>query len=86
MRTLLACVLLAGCAATAPPPKPEAPPFAAAAAIAIGSSKADVRAALGDATVVDFASGYEVWVYRERAAELVMLFDPSGELTKMRVR
>ena len=53
-----------------------------------------MRAALGEATVVDFASGYEVWVYRERAqekepaskAELVLLFTPSGILTRTRVR
>jgi hypothetical protein len=53
-----------------------------------------VRAALGEATVVDFESGYEVWVYRERrrekatapSAELVLLFAPSGILSKTRVR
>jgi len=58
------------------------------------STKADVRAALGEAVVVDFESGYEVWVYRERlpekakppAAELVLLFDPSGTLAKTRIR
>jgi len=61
-------------------------------ALSIGrSTKSDVRAALGEATVVDFASGYEVWVYRQRAqekpaAELVLLFEPSGILTKTRVR
>ena len=53
-----------------------------------------MRAALGEAIVVDFQSGYEVWVYRERlrekarppATELVLLFDPSGTLTKARTR
>lgn len=58
------------------------------------STKADVRAGLGEAVVVDFPSGYEVWVYRQRAhekppapsAELVLLFDPSGILAKTRVR
>jgi hypothetical protein len=58
------------------------------------STKADARAALGEAVVVDFASGYEVWVYRDRrrersaatAAELVLLFPPSGVLAKTRVR
>jgi hypothetical protein len=63
--------------------------------VSIGkSTKADVRAALGEATVVDFPSGYEIWVYRERAqkdqpaptSELVLLFAPSGVLTKTRVR
>jgi hypothetical protein len=64
-------------------------------AIAIGkSTKADVRAALGEAIVVDFESGYEVWVYREHprekakppATELVLLFEPSGLLTRARIR
>ena len=30
----------------------------------VGASKADVIAALGEATVVRFATGYEIWVYR----------------------
>ena len=64
-------------------------------AIAVGkSTKADVRAALGEAVVVDFDSGYAVWVYKESpkekarppATELVLLFDPSGVLAKTRVR
>ena len=101
---LAACALLGGCAFLQPPPKPAETPLgpgeirsAAAAqdALAIGkSTKADVRAALGEAVVVDFASGYEVWVYRERppakspapGAELVLLFAPSDILTKTRVR
>ena len=94
---LAACALLAGCAAVQPPPKPAAAPLgpgeilsarAAENALAVGrSTKADVRAALGEATVVDFTSGYEVWVYRERPnAELVLLFEPSGVLSKTRVR
>jgi hypothetical protein len=61
---------------------------AAAGAIAVGkSTKADVRKALGEAVVVDFNTGYEVWIYRERPSkELVLLFDPSGTLTKTRIR
>src|SRR5689334_14685683 len=95
---LVACLLASGCAAVAPQPKGP-PPLApgevrsARAAhdmILIGkSSKADVRAALGEATVVDFDSGYSAWVYREQrirekdkpplpAVELVILFAPSG--------
>ena len=105
MRRLLAiCLVLGGC--VLPPQKTtkEGPPLgpaeirsaqAASNAIAIGkSTKADVRAALGEAIVLDFASGYEVWVYRERlpekakppTTELVLLFDPSGTLTKTRIR
>jgi len=67
----------------------------AAESISVGkSTKADVRAALGEGVVVDFKSGYEVWVYREPAkerakppaTELVLLFDPSGVLVRTRVR
>jgi hypothetical protein len=99
---LAALVLLCGCAAVQPKPA-EAPlgpgeirsAQAAEYALDIGkSTKADVRAALGQAVVVDFESGYEVWVYRERApekepaakAELVLLFAPSAILAKTRVR
>ena len=105
MRLLLvACALLTGCA-TQPPPKPTAARLghgeilsarSAANALSIGrSTKSDVRAALGEGTVVNFDSGYEVWVYRERkqekppaptADELVLLFEPSGILSKTRVR
>jgi hypothetical protein len=62
--------------------------------VSIGkSTKADVRAALGEAVVVGFSSGYEVWVYRERlrdkapppATEFVLLFSPSGILAKTRI-
>jgi len=95
---LAACALLAGCAVLQPPPKPAPPTFSAAAAadaLVIGkSTKADVLTALGEGVVVDFPSGYEVWVYRERrqeksaapAPELVLLFEPSGLLAKTRVR
>jgi hypothetical protein len=101
---LAACALLGGCAFIQPPPKPAAAPLGPGEipsartgenALTVGSStKSDVRAALGEAVVVDFPSGYEVWVYRERrqeelaapSAELVLLFAPSGILTKTRVR
>jgi len=92
---LIACVLVAGC--TGLPPGSKSKPLAqtAADAITVGkSTKADVRAALGEAISVDFESGYEVWVYRERlrekmpppATEFVLLFDPSGILTKTSIR
>jgi len=63
--------------------------------IAVGrSTKADVASALGRAIVVSFDSGYEVWVYRwsgsdgttRAATELVVLFGPSGVVTKVRLR
>jgi hypothetical protein len=88
VRVLLAiCVLLASCAT--PPPEPAAGPSLAeiAASLTVGrSTKSDVRAALGEGTVVDFDSDYEVWVYRQPTVELVLLFEPSGILSKTRVR
>ena len=93
-------VLLSGCTllppATAPLGRGEIKSAQAAKdALVVGkSTKADVRRALGEATVIDFASGYEVWVYKERLkekakpppTELVLLFPPSGILAKARMR
>lgn len=60
------------------------------------SRQAEVLATLGPATVVRFASGYQVWVYRGRpdrrnaeaaeVPELVILFSPAGVAQKARVR
>ncbi|TDP72534.1 hypothetical protein [Roseateles toxinivorans] len=71
-------------------------PQAAMELIAIGKSgKAEVAAALGSkAIVIPFDSGYEVWVYRwpgpdkttRAATELVLLFEPSGLVKKLRLR
>lgn len=70
-------------------------PQAAMRSIAIGrSTKADIAHALGAAIVIPFDSGYEVWVYRwpgaekttRAATELVVLFSPSGLVTKARLR
>jgi hypothetical protein len=81
---LIVLLLLAGCA-TPPPPKP--PPLSASKAkIALGNTKAQVRATLGKTNEVAFDSGYEVWVYRQPPEELVLLFDPSGVLAKTRLR
>ena len=63
-------------------------------AIVIGkSNKAEVLAALGAATVINFDSGFEVWVYRDKSrtpaaakAEFVILFAPSGIVKKTRLR
>ena len=103
MRALLFLLLAGGCALQ-PATQQETIPLGrgeilsaenAGQAIAVGkSTKAEVRSALGEATVVEFDSGYEVWVYRERPrekaasskTELVLLFDPSGLLTKTRIR
>jgi hypothetical protein len=100
-----ACALVSGCSLFQPIPKsgdsvPLGPAEILSAhtaqdAITVGkSTKADVRAALGEAIVVGFDSGYEVWVYRERlreklpppATELVLLFEPSGVLARTRIR
>jgi hypothetical protein len=100
---LAACVFLGGCALVEPRAPEEAPlgpgeirsAQAASDVLAIGkSTKADVRAAFGEAVVIDFDSGYEVWVYRERLrekatpprTEFVLLFSPSGILAKTRIR
>ena len=57
------------------------------------STRRDVMAALGPASVVVFDSGFEVWAYRDKrprasagSAELVILFSPSGTVTKTRLR
>jgi hypothetical protein len=60
------------------------------------STRADLASAFPNATVVRFDSGYEVWVDRDKpdrrdrrdesVAERVMLLDPSGVLTKSRLR
>lgn len=100
---VIACLFISSCALLQPPPPAEAPlrpgeilsAQAASNALTVGkSTKADVRALLGDATVIDFDSGYSVWVYKQRlkekakppAPELVLLFAPSAVLSKMRLR
>ena len=62
------------------------------------TTKADVLAALGPATVVKFDSAYEVWVYRGTLpgpssagsavspAEFVILFTPAGLVKKSRIK
>jgi hypothetical protein len=102
-----ASISITGCAVLQPPLEEKAPgpgeiaasARAAAATVSLGkSTKADVRAALGEAVVIPFDTGYEVWVYREKErekpqdkeapppTELMLLFAPSGVATKMRVR
>jgi hypothetical protein len=88
-RALLALLFVSACAS--PPPEAQPPSLRPAfERLVIGkSTKADVRAALGDALVIDFDSGYEVWVYREQLTgqppkEFVLLFTPSGILAKRR--
>jgi hypothetical protein len=88
---------IAGCAiqpTTAPsavvtsPRKKVIAPDRGQDAVAIGkSTKADVRAALGETLVISFETGYEIWVYRlanAPTAEFVILFAPSGIVAKTR--
>jgi hypothetical protein len=106
MRAVVAaCLCIGGCAFTQPPaPTAKSAPLrageilsaqSAKEALSVGrSTKADARAEIGEAVVIDFESGYEVWVYKERlrekatppATELVLLFAPSGILAKARIR
>ena len=97
-----ACALwLAGCATIDADSEPTltkasvVPAKAADARLSPGkSTKADVIAALGKTTAITFDSGYEIWVYHirdgarrdDRPAEFVVLFDPSGTVTKTRTR
>ena len=62
-------------------------------AILAGDSKAEVARVLGEASVVRFDSGFEVWAYEygpaDRAfaqTELVVLFDPRGTVSRARLR
>jgi len=97
------CLWLAGCAGPGMfNTGADAPPFRnpalsmqnASDSIVIGkASKAEVMGALGAATVINFDSGFEVWVYRagsrapaETKAEFVILFTPDGIVKKTRVR
>lgn len=100
-----AAAIVAGCAMpvgqvaidkpAAPVLAPGFTPQAAQARIVPGlSTKAEIAAAFGRATVVHFDSGYEVWVYQAKEGgragrepdELVVLFAPSGVVKKTRVR
>lgn len=101
-----AALLLGGCAGPQRQrPEPAAPAFrdagltlqAARDGVRLGQSlQPDVLAALGPTTVVRFASGYQVWVYRGRpdgraaeaaeAPELVILFSPAGLAQQARIR
>ncbi|WP_332813980.1 hypothetical protein [Ramlibacter sp.] len=65
----------------------------AAQLLSQGQARSEVQARLGPAEVLRFDSGYEVWVYRTRGKgdaratpELVLLFDPSGQLARLRAR
>lgn len=97
------CLWLASCAGSGLfGGDPDAPPFsnptlsmqsASDSIVVSKSSKADVMALLGAATVITFDSGYEVWVYRAKSrepakarAEFVILFSPEGVVKRTRLR
>jgi hypothetical protein len=89
------CACVAGCATSGGPPYTAIPVQRAGDAITVGkSTKAEVMAMLGKTTVVSFDSGYEVWVYQitgeqwatRGITEFVVLFAPSGIVTKTRIR
>jgi hypothetical protein len=101
-----ACVALGGCALSGKleengPGIKHTPPqvaFAAAQAagerIHIGDTRDAVAAALGPSNILQFESGWQVWIYRwpgvddstRAATELDLLFEPRGTLRKLRVR
>ncbi|MES2148268.1 MAG: hypothetical protein V4508_00605 [Pseudomonadota bacterium] len=84
-------LLLAACAATAPP---ELPLVSAARIMQLAQDGADsraVQAALGPARRVRFDSGYQVWAYQTApgaagAIEFVILIGPDGRVRKLRQR
>ena len=93
------CACVAGCAAPGSP-LTAVSDHDARDHITIGkSTKSDVIAALGKTAVVSFDSGFEVWVYQVMGdtpanlgwrkpgiSEFVILFAPSGVVTKTRTR
>ena len=52
----------------------------------LGSTKEEVAGIFGDPRAMRFADGHEVWAYDYGRAEVVVLFDPAGEVTKARLR
>jgi hypothetical protein len=97
---LICASLLAGCASHGSPALRNVSQESVARMLRPGTStKADVERTFGRARINQFDSGYEVWTYRHadtppawlargssrHAKELVILLDPSGVVTKMRV-
>jgi hypothetical protein len=100
------CVLLSACAFSGKleengPGIQRAPPQAAFAAaqaaserVHVGDTRDAVAAALGASNILQFESGWQVWIYRwpgvddstRAATELDLLFEPRGTLRKVRVR
>ena len=96
MRILPVFIALAlgACASAPPPPGVQVDAARIASAAVIGqATRASVLAALGKTHKVTFDSGYETWLYQVprgggggRFAEFVILFDPTGKVSKTRQR
>lgn len=75
MRPILLCIAafaLAGCAATGNGVVNTLTQERAAQAIVIGkSTRADIEAAFGTASITRFANGYELWLYQVGYAKVV---------------
>jgi hypothetical protein len=85
-------VVLAACAAPAPPPGTLVSESKLIQTVVPGqTTKAALLAAFGPTKAVTFDSGYEVWLYQvpqghERYTEFVILLDRNGVVRKMRRR
>jgi hypothetical protein len=97
MKTLLRagvvsfCACVAGCAVPGSSYTAMPVQYTKDTIVAGKSTRAEVLAALGKTRTVAFDSGYEVWVYQFDAGmrgtnEFVVLFAPSGIVTKTRIR
>lgn len=89
---LFVALVLGACASAPPPPGARVDAARIASAAVVGqATRASVLAALGKTRKVSFDSGYETWLYQVprgggRFAEFVILFDPTGKVSKTRQR
>ena len=91
---LISCASLGGGSTMSPFRDPNLSMQSAQETVVVGKTTQDeALSALGPATDIQFDSGYTVWVYRARTAELdadraefVILFAPSGIAKKTRLR
>ena len=91
-RALFAALLLAGCATTPAPPRPQVGAGRLQQGGVTGMTpKAPRLATFGPTKSVVFDSGYETWVYQSpagngRHSEFVVLINPAGVVTRTRTR
>lgn len=92
LASLLAALLLLGCAGTPAPPGTQVAQERLQQAIVPGTTtKAQLLAAFGPTRNVVFDSGFEIWVYQTpagggRFGEFVVLIHPFGIVAKTRTR